>query len=91
MLTTHEGLLVPPVILVIIDDPSSLKVFLAWIYNPFEIVFLKNRIRGTPSLSTDADSRTDTNLKGLRDLSKKNPAYGRQSISWSMRIVAPMP
>ena len=29
----------------------------------------KSRIRGTPTLSTDADSRTDTNLKRLRDLS----------------------
>ena len=29
----------------------------------------KSRIRETPTLSTDADSRTDTNLKRLRDLS----------------------
>ena len=28
----------------------------------------KSRIRETPTLSTDADSRTDTNLKRLRDL-----------------------
>ena len=27
----------------------------------------KSRIRETPTLSTDADSRTDTNLKRLRD------------------------
>ena len=33
----------------------------------------KSRIRETPTLSTDADSRTDTNLKRLSDLSlKKN-------------------
>ena len=32
----------------------------------------KSRIRETPTLSTDADSRTDTNLKRLRDSSKKN-------------------
>ena len=32
----------------------------------------KSRIRETPTPSTDADNRTDTNLKRLRDLSKKN-------------------
>ena len=32
----------------------------------------KSRIRETPTLSTDADSRTDTNLKRKQDLSKKN-------------------
>ena len=31
----------------------------------------KYRIRETPTLSTDADRRTDTNLKRLSDLSKK--------------------
>ena len=31
----------------------------------------KSRIRETPTLSTDAASRTDTNLKRLRDLSSK--------------------
>ena len=31
----------------------------------------KSRIRETPTLSTDAGRRTDTNLKRLRDLSKK--------------------
>ena len=31
----------------------------------------KSRIRETPTLSTDANRRTDTNLKRLRDLSKK--------------------
>ena len=31
----------------------------------------KSTIRETPTLSTDADSRTDTNLKRLRDLSLK--------------------
>ena len=29
----------------------------------------KSRPRETPTLSTDADSKTDTNLKRLRDLS----------------------
>ena len=33
------------------------------------IVLQKSRIRETPTLSTDADSRTDTNLKRSRDLS----------------------
>ena len=32
----------------------------------------KSRIRETPTLSTDADSRTNTNSKRLRDLSLKN-------------------
>ena len=31
----------------------------------------KSRTRETKNLSTDADSRTDTILEGLRDLSKK--------------------
>ena len=31
--------------------------------------FEKSRIQETPTLSTDADSRNDTNLKRLRDLS----------------------
>ena len=31
----------------------------------------KSRIRETPTLSTDADSRTDTNLKRLHELSVK--------------------
>ena len=36
----------------------------------------KSRIRETPSLSTDADSRTDTNLKRKRDLTKKMGMFG---------------
>ena len=32
----------------------------------------KSHIRETPTLSTNADSRSDKNLKRLRDLSKKN-------------------
>ena len=32
----------------------------------------KSRIRETPIILTDADSRTDTNLKRLRDLSPNN-------------------
>ena len=39
---------------------------------PTTVFNLKSRIRETPTLSTDADSRTDTNLKRSRDLSKKN-------------------
>ena len=31
----------------------------------------KSRIRETPTLSTAVDSKTDTNLKRLRNLSKK--------------------
>ena len=34
-----------------------------------ELYLKKPRIRETPTLSTDADSRTNTNLKRLRDLS----------------------
>ena len=34
-----------------------------------EMQFKKSRIRETSNLSTDADRRTDTNLKRLRDLS----------------------
>ena len=34
--------------------------------------YKKSRIRETKNLSTDADSRTDTVLERLRDLSKKN-------------------
>ena len=37
-----------------------------------EDILKKSHIRETPTLSTDADSRTDTNLKRLRDLSEKN-------------------
>ena len=39
----------------------------------------KSRIRETPTLSTNADCRTNTNLKRLRDLSKKkkNPFFWR--------------
>ena len=60
----------------------------------------KSRIRETPTLSTDADSRTDTNLKRLRDLNfkkrekkKKKKKMGdgcRASIAhaWSRRVDA---
>ena len=41
----------------------------------------KSRIWETPILSTDADSRTDTNLKRLRDLSKKKKKIPR-GPSW---------
>ena len=37
----------------------------------FKVSVKKSHIRETPTLSTDADRRTDTNLKRLRDLSKK--------------------
>ena len=44
-------------------------------------VIQKFRIRETPTLSTDADSRTDTNLKGKQDLSfKKKWGGGRSAI-----------
>ena len=39
--------------------------------NAQQLLDKKSRIRETPTLSTDADRRTDTNLKRLRDLSKK--------------------
>ena len=37
----------------------------------YDIITEKSRIRETPTLSTDADNRTDTNLKRLHDLSLK--------------------
>ena len=37
----------------------------------FDIPKNKSRIRETPTLSSNADSRTYTNLKRLRDLSRK--------------------
>ena len=39
--------------------------------NSTKIPKKKSRIRETPTLSTNADRRTDTNLKRLRDSSKK--------------------
>ena len=41
-----------------------------FMYLPPFYTVKKSRIRETPTLSTDADSRTDTNLKRSRDLSK---------------------
>ena len=43
-------------------------IFYTTITNTFDFSSKKSRIRETPTLSTDADSRTDTNLKRLRDL-----------------------
>ena len=40
--------------------------------NKLVLLVKKSRIRETPTLLTDKDSRTDTNLKRSRDLSKKN-------------------
>ena len=40
----------------------------------------KSRIRETKNLSTDADSRTDTILERLRDLSLKQKKYGEGGI-----------
>ena len=59
------------------DDLLSLEITI--IDNKLFLRFLrqlgfhkkKSRIRETPTLSTDADRRTDTNLKRLRDLSLK--------------------
>ena len=50
----------------------------------------KSLIRETSNLSTNADSRTDTILERLRDLSKKNPAYGKHQLSRPMRILGPI-
>ena len=54
----------------LIWSPSSLlslmEYFRYWI---FEVAHKKSRVRETPTLSTNADSRTNTNLKRLRDLS----------------------
>ena len=44
------------------------KLFHFMSYDIFKIVNKKSWIRETPTLSTDADSRIDTNLKRLRDL-----------------------
>ena len=44
-----------------------------------EEILLKSRIRETSNLSTDADSRTNTNFESLRDLSgrkKLNKKWG---------------
>ena len=43
------------------------------LYNTVQclIVYQKSRIRETKNLSTDADSRTDTILEGLHDISQK--------------------
>jgi hypothetical protein len=46
-----------------------LKLFLEWAFVVVDIQYKKSRIRETPTLSTDAHSRTDTNLKRLHDLS----------------------
>ena len=45
---------------------DRIKLF-AWIHVTFQSVLKKSRIRETPTLSTDADNRTDTNLKRLHD------------------------
>ena len=37
------------------------------LFGNYEICEEKSRVRETPTLSTDADSRTDTNFKRLRD------------------------
>ena len=66
----------------------------------------KSRIRETPTLLTDADSRTNTNFKRLHDLSiffyfflflfffyrlrDLSSAYGRHQLSRPMRIVGPI-
>ena len=39
--------------------------------NLFELIVEKSRIQETPTLSTDADSRTDTILERLRDIFHK--------------------
>ena len=44
------------------------------LYSSVYSVVKKSCIRETPTLPTNADSRTDTNWKRLRDLSKKNVA-----------------
>ena len=43
--------------------------FINWLIDQVTHPLKKSRIRETPTLSTDADSRTDTNLKRLHDLS----------------------
>ena len=43
----------------------------------------KSRIRETPTLSTDAASRSDTNLKKLRDLSSKKN-FGQKKFGGSL-------
>ena len=44
------------------------------------IVKIKSRIRERATLSTDADSRTDTNLKRLLDLSKFKKKCGQKKL-----------
>ena len=48
-----------------------LQVVMLFLYVPCKKLTQKSRVRETPTLSTDADSRTDTNLKRLRDLSER--------------------
>ena len=53
---------------VIAYDPSLMGEGIN-IQQTLVIIKKKYRIRETPTLSTDADNRTDTNLKRLHDLS----------------------
>ena len=58
-----------------LDFICYLKYF---INNQRKLMFKqKSRMRETPTLSTDADSRTDTNLKRLRDFFFFNWGGGR--------------
>ena len=52
---------------VMVDNDMNLESHIQLV----DIVKEKSRIRETKHLSTDADSRTDTILERLRDLSKK--------------------
>ena len=61
-----------------VTNTSGAKIFVSQYWQPRLVGALlqtssdglkKSRIRETPTLSTDADSRTDTNMKRLRDLS----------------------
>ena len=46
----------------------------------------KSRIRETPTLLTDADSRTDANLKRLRDLSLKKKLNKIKLRIWNLKM-----
>ena len=54
---------------IVYDNYSKKQIVRQFTYHVW-LDLEKSRIRETPTLSTDADSRTDTNLKRLRDLSK---------------------
>ena len=50
-----------------------------------EMLINKSRIRETSNLSTDANSRTDTNFESLRDLSRRKKKEKNGAVDASTR------